>query len=152
MTKSSDLIFEEYPDLYKLTSKTVDDNIEFYKKKESLSEKDLFTIWRKLSKQSEHFDEKDWTTNWHNWHKNIHSFEKHKMEAKFLIQHFMNDVLKELVARLIHNLEKYVSMKEERRKSPQTLDNDLSRLIKTEVKRQIKQELANQKQKSKKSN
>ena len=151
MSKNSHLIFQEYPDLYKLTGKTVDDNIEFYKKKESLSEKDLFIIWRKLSKQSEHFDEKDWTTNWHNWHKNIHSFEKHKMEAKFLIQHFMNDVLEELVARLIHNLEKYVSMKEEPKKLPQALDTDLSRLIRTEVKRQIKQELANQKQQLRKS-
>lgn len=152
MSKNSDLIFQEYPDLYKLTGKTVDDNIEFYKKKESLSEKDLFDLWKKLSEQSKHFDEKDWTANWHNWHKNIHAFEKHKMEAKFLIQHFMNDVLEELVARLIHNLEKYVNMTEERKKSVPAQDTDISRLIRTEVKRQIKQELSNQKQKSKKSN
>lgn len=149
---NSDIIFQEYPDLYKLTAKTVDDNIEFYKKKESLSVEDLFAIWRKLSKQSEHFDEKDWTVNWHNWHKNFHAFEKHQMEAKFLIQHFMNDVLEELVARLIHNLEKYVSMTEERKKSVPAQDAVLSHLIRTEIKRQIKQEFANQRQKSKKSN
>jgi hypothetical protein len=45
-------MFEEYKDLYKLTSKTVDDHIEFYKKKESLPMGNLFDLWRKLSQQN----------------------------------------------------------------------------------------------------
>ena len=53
MNKNANLIFEEYEDLYKLTGKTVDEHIEFYKKKESLSEENLFTIWKKLSQQAE---------------------------------------------------------------------------------------------------
>ena len=37
MSKSEG-IFEEYEDLYKLTAKTADDHIEFYKKKKSIPE------------------------------------------------------------------------------------------------------------------
>jgi len=148
---SFDLIFEESEDLYKLTRKTVDEHIDFYKKKESLSEKDLFAIWRKLSQQAEHFDEKDWTENWYNWHKNFHAFEKHKLEAKFLIQNYLTDVLEELISRLIQNFEKYVKITDEPKKSPQMLDANLSNFIITEIKRRIKQEFANQKHKTKKA-
>lgn len=43
-------MFDEYEDdLYKLTAKTADDHIEFYKKKKSISETELLTIWKKLS-------------------------------------------------------------------------------------------------------
>lgn len=150
MKKGSDLLFEEYEDLYKLTGKTVDEHIEFYKKKNLLSEKDLFAIWKKLSQQAEHFDEKDWTVNWHNWHKNLHGFEKHKFEAKFLIQNYLTDILEELVSRLIQNYEKYVKIVDASEKSPKVIDEDLSSLIITEIKRQVKQEFANQKLKTKK--
>ncbi|MDE1765245.1 MAG: hypothetical protein KGI27_03105 [Thaumarchaeota archaeon] len=49
MDKRNDSMFEEYKDLYELTRKTMDDHIEFYKKKKSMPIEDLFGIWRKLS-------------------------------------------------------------------------------------------------------
>ncbi len=104
MQKDNDT-FENYKDLYELTRKTVDEHIEFYKNKESLSKSELFEIWRKLSLQSENFDKRNWTENWHNWDKNFNAFEKHKFEAKFLIQHYLTDVLEELIAKSIKNLE-----------------------------------------------
>lgn len=48
MKKNNDTMFEEYADLFKFTSKTADDHIEFYKKKESLSVSDLFAIFQIL--------------------------------------------------------------------------------------------------------
>lgn len=150
MKKSNDSIFEEYKDLYELTGKTADDHIEFYKKKETLSDKDLFTIWKKLSEQATNFDERDWTDNWHNWDKNYNAFEKHKFEAKFLIQHYLTDVLEELLSRVVEKYGKYVKLVNERKNSPQELDGQLSHLIKREVKRQVKHELANLKRRTKK--
>lgn len=144
-------MFEEYKDLYKLTSKTVDDHIEFYKKRESIPMDDLFDLWRKLSQQAENFDKRDWRENWHNWHKNIHAFESHKFEAKYLIQGFLTDVLKELLERVITKYEKHVKSMDGKIKLPQKIpDDELSSLIRREVKRQIKEELANQKRKTKK--
>jgi len=149
MKKSNDSVFDEYKDLYKLTSKTADDNIEFYKTKESLSESDLFAIWRKLSNQAASFDKRDWTENWYNWHKNYHAFEKHKLEAKFLIQHYLADVLAELVGRLVKKCEQFAMIAEERKKLPKELDDDLSSLVRREVKKLVKEELEKRKTKKK---
>jgi|CXWL01.1.fsa_nt_gi hypothetical protein len=146
MSKDEDL-FENYKDLYELTRKTVDEHIEFYKNKESLSTTKLFEIWRILSKQSENFDKRNWTENWHNWDKNFHAFEKHKFEARFLIQHYLTDVLEELIAKLIKNLENTIGLVREKTQHQPT--DNLSELIKQEVKRQLALELAKQKRKSK---
>ena len=139
-------IFENYKDLYELTKKTVDEHIEFYKNKESLSKSELFEIWRKLSGQSENFDKRDWTENWHNWDKNLHAFEKHKFEARFLIQHYLTDVLEELIAKLIKNLESTTELVQKKTQHQNSTD-DLSELIKQEVKRQLASELAKKKRK-----
>jgi hypothetical protein len=147
MSKDGD-IFENYKDLYELTKKTVDDHIEFYKNKESLSKSNLFEIWRKLSIQSENFDKRDWAKNWHNWDKNFHAFEKHKFEARFLIHHYLTDVLEELIAKLIKNLENTMELVQEKTQHQNPVDN-LSELVKQEVKRQLALELAKQKRKSK---
>ncbi|MFY9301286.1 MAG: hypothetical protein WAO91_08875 [Candidatus Nitrosotenuis sp.] len=138
-------IFVNYKSLYDLTSKTADAHIEFYKNKETIPVNSLFDIWKELSNQAENFDKHDWTQNWHNWHKNIQAFEGHKYEAKFLIQNYLTDVLKELITRLI---KKFETMPETRVKH-QPIGN-LSDLIKQEVKRQISLELAKQKRKTKK--
>jgi len=146
--EKSDPIFDEYTDLYKLTSKTVDDNIEFYGKKNTLSEQDLFNIWKNLSQQVKNFDKKDWTEN---WHKNLHAFEKHKFEAKFLIHHYLVDVLEELINRLVNRYERYVKLADEL--SGQRLgvpEDNLSHLIRDEIRRQLKLELANIRRKTKK--
>lgn len=148
MNKDKDSIFEEYEDLYKLTSKTVDKHIEFYKKKETISEGELFTIWKKLSQQTENFDKRNWTENWYNWHKNLQAFEKHKFEAKFLIQHYLTDVLEELIVRLVQKFEKSVELIDNNKK--QSTDVELSEMIKREIKYQIKLELSKQKRKTKK--
>lgn len=145
-------IFDEYEDLYKLTSNIADEHIEFYKTKNSKSTDELFKLWRRLSAMADNFDKRQWTENWHNWHKNYQGFERHKLEGKFLIQHFLTDVLEELLAKTIHNfsegIEAYAS-KVEREKPTQ--NDSLSELIKNEVKRQITLELANQKKKPKKN-
>jgi hypothetical protein len=146
MQKDNDT-FENYKDLYELTRKTVDEHIEFYKNKESLSKSELFEIWRKLSRQSENFDKRNWTENWHNWDKHFHAFEKHKFEARFLIQHYLTDVLEELIAKLIKNLENTVELVQKKTQHQPT--DNLSELIKQEVKRQLASELAKQKRKSK---
>jgi hypothetical protein len=152
MKNSNDLMFEEYKDLYELTRKTVDDHIEFYKKKKSLPVEDLLAIWKKLSQQAANFDEKDWTVNWHNWGKNLHAFEKHKFEAKFLIQNYLTNVLEELVNRLVEKFQKHVKLVAESTKSPQEIPDDkISHMVRNEVKLQVKEELANQKRKTKKS-
>ena len=148
MNKDKDSIFEEYEDLYKLTSKTVDAHIEFYKKKETISEGELFTIWNKLSQQAENFDKRNWTENWYNWHKNLQAFEKHKFEVKFLIQHFLTDVLEQLIVKIIHKYEKSLKLIDNGVKQSSVVE--LSEMIKKEIKRQIKQELSNQKRKARK--
>ena len=149
MSKANDSVFDEYEDLYKLTSKTADDNIEFYDTKESLSEADLFAIWAKLSKQATNFDNRDWTKKWYNWHKNYQAFEKHRLEAKFLIQHYLADVLAELVGRLIKKCEHFARIAEENKKQPRELDADLSSLVRKEVKKLVKEELEKRKTKKK---
>lgn len=152
MSKNNESVFEEYKDLYELTRKTVDDHIDFYKKKESLSEGDLFALWKKLSHEASNFDKNDWTENWYNWHKNFHAFEKHKFEAKFLIQHYLTDVLEEMITRLVEQYSEHVKLVVEKEKHPQEItDNKLSSLIRDEVKRQVKEELASQKRKTKKN-
>jgi hypothetical protein len=103
--KGKPSIFDEYPDLYKLTNRVVDEHIEFYRKKESVSVEELFKLWRRLSEMSTTFDKRDWTENWHNWHKNIHAFEKHQFEAKYLIENYLIEVLEELVAKLVRKFE-----------------------------------------------
>ena len=144
MQKDDD-IFENYKDLYELTKKIVDDHMEFYKNKESLSKSDLFEIWRKLSRQSGNFDKRDWTENWHNWDKNLHAFEKHKFEARFLIQDYLTDVLEELIAKLIKNLENVTELVQ--KNTHQSPTDNLSELIKQEVKRQLASELSKKKRK-----
>lgn len=150
MEKTDDSIFKEYEDLYKLTKKTADDHIEFYKYKESHSYDELFTIWKKLSQQAEHFSDRDWTENWHNWEKNYHAFEKHQLEARFLIQDYLTDVLEELIKRLIRTSEEYAKLVKKEEMSPQLSNKEISDLIRTEVKRTVKQELKNQKQRKSK--
>lgn len=145
MDKNADIIFEEYEDLYKLTNKTVDAHIEFYKKKKSISIEDLFAIWKKLSQQAHNFDKRQWTENWHNWHKNMHAFERHKFEAKFLIQHYLTDVLEELAGRLITKYEESLRTIEQKITEKPTLNEDISQLVKKEVRRLVKQELKKKK-------
>jgi len=144
-------IFDEYEDLYKLTSKIADEHIEFYKTKDSKSTDELFKLWRRLSAMADNFDKRQWTENWHNWHKNYQGFERHKLEGKFLIQHFLTGVLEELLSKTIHNfsegIEAYAN-KAERKKPVQ--NESLVKLIKNEVQRQVKLELASQKKKPKK--
>jgi hypothetical protein len=142
-------MFEEYKDLYKLTSKTVDDHIEFYKTKESLPMKDLFELWRKLSGQAENFDKKDWFETWNPNNKNFHAFESHKFEAKYLIQGFLTHVLEELIRRLVNDYTKCIELTK-RMKPAHITDNNLSELIRNEVKRQVREEFSNQKPKAKK--
>ena len=146
--KKDDGIFENYKDLYELTKKTVDEHIDFYKMKQSLSESELFEIWKKLSKQSENFDKRDWTENWYNWHKNIHAFEKHKYEAKFLIQHYLTDVLEELIAKLINKFANSIESTEEKTKNQKNENANLVELIKQEVRRQITLELVKTKRRT----
>ena len=143
MTKNADIIFEEYADLFKLTNKTADAHIEFYKKKKSISMEDLFEIWKKLSLQAANFDKRQWIENWPNWHKNLQGFERHKFEAKFLIQHYLTDVLEELVGRTVTKYEES-SIKVEKTVKPY-LTEDISDLVKKEVKRVVKQELKKKK-------
>jgi len=140
-------VFEKYKDLYELTKKTVDEHIDFYRMKDSLSIIELFEIWKKLSRQSEKFDKKDWTENWYNWHKNMHAFEKPKYEAKFLIQHYLTDVLEELIAKLIKKFENSLNPSDERIKNQKNESADLVELIKHEVRHQITLGLAKQKRK-----
>ncbi len=152
LTRDSDnSMFEEYKDLYQLTSKTVDDHIEFYKKKESLPTQELFALWKKLSEQTANFDKNDWASSWRNWHENIHAFESHKFEAKFLIQNYLTVVLEELIGRIMGTLGKYLEPAEGTKPSKETLDDELSQLIKKELRRQVKEELASQKLRTKKS-
>lgn len=145
---SKEDVFENYKDLNDLTKKTADEHIEFYKNKESLSITELFEVWKKLSKQAENFDERNWTENWHNWEKHYHAFEKHKLEGKYMIQHYLTNVLEELIAKLIKNFESDISMIKEKTK-PQKETNDISELIRQEVKHQIKLQLNKKKRKSK---
>jgi len=142
-------MFEEYKDLYKLTSKTVDDHIEFYKKKESLPMGELFNLWKKLSQQAENFDKRNWFESWNPNNKNFHAFESHKFEAKYLIQGFLTHVLEELIRRLVDDYTKCIELTKSL-KPAQINDSNLSELIRNEVKRQVREELAKQKQKTKK--
>lgn len=137
-------MFEEYKDLYKLTSKTVDDHIEFYKTKNSLSMQDLFNLWKKLADQAENFDKKDWFVTWNPKNKNIHAFDSRRFEAKYLIQGFLTIVLEELIRRLVNDYTDCMKLVKSQKPS-QISDNNLSKWIRNEVKRQIKEELANQK-------
>ncbi len=145
MNKNADIIFEEYADLYKLTNKTADAHIEFYKKKESIPIEDLFAIWKKLSLQAENFDNRQWIENWPNWSKNMQGFERHKFEAKFLIQHYLTDVLEELLGKLVERYENSMKIVEQRKSEKPILNEDISELVKKEVKRLVKQELKKKK-------
>lgn len=139
-------MFEEYKDLYKLTSKTVDDHIAFYKTKESLPMKDLFDLWRKLQNQAENFDKKDWFETWNHKNKNFHAFDSHRFEAKYLIQGFLTVVLEELIRRLVNDYAECIKLTKSLKPAP-SYDANLSEVIRNEVRRQVKQELANKKPK-----
>lgn len=143
-----DDIFADYKSLYDLTSKTADAHIEFYKNKETIPITNLFELWKKLSNQAENFNKHDWTQNWHNWHKNIQAFEGHKYEAKFLIQNYLTEVLETLVVKLVREFSDLAKTREK----PESPTQDISELIKQEVRRQIHLESSKQKRKSKKSN
>lgn len=134
-------IFENCKDLNALTNKTADEHIAFYKNKENLTENELFGIWKRLSRQAENFDKMDWTENWHNWSKNMPAFIGNKYEAKFLIQNYLTDVLEELVTRLVRDFKDATKLVQ---KTEQRSDyaNNLSGLIKQEIKRQVKLELS----------
>jgi len=142
-------MFEEYKDLYSLTSKTVDDHIEFYKTRKSLSMTDLFNLWKKLSNQAENFDKKDWFETWNPKNKNFHAFDSHRFEAKYLIQGFLTVVLEELIHRLVDDYTKCIELAKNQ-KPTQVYDGSITDLIRNEVKRQVREELANQKRKTKK--
>ena len=72
------------------------------------------------------------------------------MESKFLIQNYLTDVLEELISRIMKMFGKYVDQDESKKPSIETHDG-LSDLIKQEVKRQVKEEIANGKLKMMKS-
>lgn len=144
--QKDDIVFSDFKDLYELTNKTADEHIAFYRNKKSLSENELFSIWKKLSAQAENFDKKDWTQNWHNWHKNIQAFEGHRYEAKFLIQNYLTDVLEELVIRLVNDLKDTTKLVQ-KTEWPHKETSNLSELIKQEIKHQIKLELSKRKKK-----
>ncbi len=138
-------IFDEYEDLYKLTNKIVDEHIEFYKNKDAKSTDELFKLWRRLSFMANNFDKRQWTENWHNWYNNCQGFERHKLEGKFLIQHFLTDVLDELLSKIIRSISEGVEADASKAKQKKPVQNDsLVELIKNEVKQQIKQELETQ--------
>ena len=141
MDKNADIIFEEYADLFKLTNKTADAHIEFYKNKKSIPMDDLFALWKKLSLQADNFDKRQWFENWPDWHKNWQGFEGHKHEAKFLIQHYRTDGLEELVSKLITKYEESLRTIEKKRTEKPPLTEDISQLVKKEVRRLVKQEL-----------
>ena len=142
-------MFDEYKDLYSLTSKTVDDHIEFYKTRKSLSMTDLFNLWKKLSNQAENFDKKDWFETWNPKNKNFHAFDSSRFEAKYLIQGFLTVVLEELIHRLVDDYTKCIELAKNQ-KPAQVYDGSITDLIRNEVKRQVREELVNQKRKIKK--
>lgn len=133
-------VFTNFQSLNELTTKTTDDHIAFYKNKQNLSISDLFDLWKKLSCQAETFDKHDWTQNWKNWHKNMPGFIGHKYEAKFLIQWYLSDVLEELITKLIRD---FADLEETEKTGSK--NDDISEMIKREVKHQIKVELSKQK-------
>lgn len=100
----------------------------------------MFKLWKKLSNQAEAFDERDWTQNWKNWHNNTPGFIGHKYEAKFLIQWYLTDVLEILITALIRDLE----LKQTGEK-PEPQKENVSELIKQEIRRQTRMELSKQK-------
>ena len=75
----------------------------------------------------------------------MHAFERHKFEAKFLIQHYLTDVLEELASKLLTKYDE--SLKNAERTEKPSLTEDISILVKKEVKRQIQQELKKKKKK-----
>lgn len=140
-----DDIFTNYKSLYEFTSKITDDHIEFYKNRQTIPMNKLFDLWKTLSNQAEAFDNHDWTQNWKNWHKNMPGFIGHKYEAKFLIQWYLTDVLETLITKLIKDLE----LKQTAEQSEPQKEN-VSEIIKKEVKRQIILELSKLKKKPRK--
>lgn len=129
MKEISASIFKEFPDLYKLTSKTADNHIAFYKNKDKVPTEELFNLWKNLTMQADEFDNVDWTENWYNWDKNFQAFEKHKLEAKYLIQSFLTHVLEELLERIIKKIE-VVKLTPKKEESEEQISENMSNLIK----------------------
>lgn len=135
-------VFTNFQSLYDLTNKTTDDHISFYKNKQDLSISELFDLWKNISYQAETFDKHDWTQNWKNWHKNMPGFIGHKYEAKFLIQWYLTEVLETLVMRLVRDFSGLTNTSQK----PGSSNDDISEMIKQEVRRQIRMELSKLKQ------
>ena len=135
-------VFESYEDLYNLTNKTADEHIQFFTTRKTKIDEDLWEIYNKLSEQSKRFENIDWTNNWINWSKNLHAFEKHCMEAKFLIENYLREVLEELLIRQMNQykklLEKYESTSHS---TPPKYDEVLFKMLKKEIKKSVKEEL-----------
>lgn len=153
MDRKKDPVFEPYEDLYKLTNKIADQHIEFYKTRKTKTDEDLWEIYKKLSVQSEKFEDMDWTDKWHNWSKNFQAFEKHCMEARFLIENYLRDVLEEM---LIRRTDQYKELLDKYEYALHTIpsqpkpDEDLFKMIKKEIKKAVKEEIKAKKRKSKK--
>jgi len=132
--------YTNYKSLYEFTSKITDDHIEFYKNKQTIPMNKLFDLWKNLSSQAETFDKYDWTQNWKNWHKNMPGFIGHKYEAKFLIQWYLTDVLETLIFRIAE----FGDFKKTKKRA-EPIPENISKLIKQEIRSQIKSEFAKKK-------
>jgi len=148
MDRKKDPVFEPYEDLYKLTNKTADEHIEFYKTRKAKTDENLWEIYSKLSVQSKKFENIDWIDKWHNWSKNINGFEKHCMEAKFLIENYLRDVLEEILIRNIDLYKELLDKYESASHIPSQSNEGLSGMIKKEIRKAVKEELV-KKRKSK---
>ncbi len=99
--RKKDPVFEPYKDLSELTSKTLDEHVEFYKTRKTKTDEELLEIYKKLSVQSEKFDKLDWIDTWHNRDisKHWHVFQNCCNEARFFIENYLRVVLEEMLIR-----------------------------------------------------
>lgn len=158
-------IFEEYEDLFKLTSKTADNHIAFYKNRKKISSEDLYALYTKISTQSKKFEKNQWL-NWINqktgkiWYKDLQGFESHVFEAEYLIENFLTDILEEMLVRASDSLEKAALLVEkatkaaekavkEEEKKPEINEEFFEKLTK-EIKKSVKQEITSQLSKTRK--
>ena len=81
----------------------------------------------------------------------MNAFEKHCMEAKFLIENYLRDVLEEI---LIRNIDLYRELYDKYESASQVIPSqsheDLFKMIKKEIRKVVKEELAAKKRKNKK--
>lgn len=139
--------FDGCTELFKVIEKTLDESIKFRKHKDSFSNDDLFSIWRRLSSQSIFFDFIEWNEAWQ-WRENLSEFERHKFRGKYLIQDYLTEVLDELVKRLVNTFKESIKiLRQEAAQAGRNHREDLSVLVRKEVRRQLKQELTKQNRK-----